>query len=480
MGVAFLMKLPDGLTLNSAGNITPVGGGTRAVAAGDTVIMYHDGNGYREVGTDSALAGVVTLTGAQTITGAKTFSANTVINANLDMVGSFGVTGGINTSLGIAATGAVSGSSIVSNNAASLSTECMRKGETVDLSSAQTIAGAKTFSDIVQVNANFNMTGSFGVTGGINTTLGIAATGAISGSTIVSNNAATLSTECMRKNETVALAGAQTITGAKTYSAQTIFNSSVGINRTPSHNLGVSGTSVIAANFANTGSALSTVSMTGTATSNDAVVRMGADGNAAVFYVSTEKMRIDGTGVGIFNTSPSVALDVTGAGLFSGLLTANAITSDTGIIAVSVFASTNMTSTLGPTDDAHLTRKDYVDTGDASDMKLKTVIDESIGSVRDGIMNLDVFTFQYSEGVSFHNGHHIVRYGTAADQWKENFPHVVHHLATDRDGEGGSKSGEFYMGLHEGSQISILTKGLQEAYTMIDELKARLDQLENS
>jgi hypothetical protein len=533
MGRSFTLLIVNGLTLDSGGNITPVGGGTRAVAAGASIIMYRDSTGYREVGTDTALAGVVTLTGTQTITGLKDFTQNVVTSADLGCV-NIAVTGN-------AIVGGQVGHADPTDSTHSVNVQ-YADANYVSLATAQTITGAKTLSALLTLNNDFIMTGDQQIFGTLITSLGaIFGTGAHSNTNMTSTLAPTLASHLTRKDwvdaNFVNVFTAQTIAGVKTFSDPVIVteqnngkgfelqdasdtqpapmiytegrrnsasafaqfagkvalagirtDAAVAVNKTlgvmafgGNHTTGGDGNLLYGATIAGVadGAFNSAADMPTALVFSTGIAGFDLSGSAK----GTEAMRIASDGfVGIGVTAPSTELDLLGDFTLTGdlLIFGATISTKGALYGEGVHSDLNMTSTLSPTVISHLTRKDYVDAGDVSDIRLKTVLNESIGSVRDGIMNLDVFTFQYNEGVASHNGHHIVRYGTAADQWKANFPHVVHHLSTDRNDDGSSKSGEFYMGLDAGSQISVLTKGLQEAFTVIDELKARIDQLENS
>jgi hypothetical protein len=75
-----------------------------------------------------------------------------------------------------------------------------------------------------------------------------------------------------------------------------------------------SSSNVVPVSIFNTGSSVSTIGFKGTTTSNDYVVRMGADANNLVLYTSdTERIRINDSGnVGIGTISPSQKLEVNG------------------------------------------------------------------------------------------------------------------------------------------------------------------------
>ena len=165
---------------------------------------------------------------------------------------------------------------------------------------------------------------------------------------------------------------------------------------------------------------------------------------------------------------------LSGSQTFSGSKTFSAsMTASGGIItlggSINVGNST-VTGAANPTVNNHHTKKLYVDNA-VSDVRLKQDI-QPLGDVLDDICKLDTFTFSYTEDAVVKRSYHKTRYGVSAQNVEQYFPDAVHHLASDRDDDGTSISGENYKGVDYDELVPVLIKAVQELTARVKELES--------
>jgi len=189
---------------------------------------------------DTKDGAVVHLAGAESITGAKTFSVNPVFNAgaipdsaiaSLSLSKVVGVAASTDTVAMARLVGALSSTTTVPSTLVNLSTVAA-DNLVLHLAGAESITGAKTFS----VNPVFNagaIPDNAIATVSLNKVVGVAAStdtvamarlvGALSSTTTVPSTLVNLSTVAA-DNLVLHLAGGESITGAKTFSVNPVFN----------------------------------------------------------------------------------------------------------------------------------------------------------------------------------------------------------------------------------------------------------------
>lgn len=113
--------------------------------------------------------------------------------------------------------------------------------------------------------------------------------------------------------------------------------------------------------------------------------------------------------------------------------------------------------------------KAYIDAGD-SDIRLKTNFEDLQEGTLDKLMAVKPFLYDWNGTLPRKREWHVRRYGVSAQEVQDLFPDVVHHLATDRDDDGESISGEHYLGLDYGELVPILIKAIQELNAKVEAL----------
>ena len=150
----------------------------------------------------------------------------------------------------------------------------------------------------------------------------------------------------------------------------------------------------------------------------------------------------------------------------SGTISSFAMETTVGNIAS---ASHVIIGAVNPQLNGHATHKLYVDTA-VSDIRLKRKID-GLPSVLGAVNLLETFTFEYEEGAVRKRAYHERRYGLSAQELQIDFPHAVHHLASDRDDEGNSISGDHLLGVDYAELVPVLIKAIQELTARVAELE---------
>ena len=91
-----------------------------------------------------------------------------------------------------------------------------------------------------------------------------------------------------------------------------------------------------------------------------------------------------------------------------------------------------------------------------------------ISDVLDSLDCLQPFTFDFKNESDNKRPWKARHYGLSAQEVQRVFPEAVHHLASDRDDDGNSKSGSYFLGLDYAELVPVLVAAIQD-------LKARLD-----
>ncbi len=207
---------------------------------------------------------------------------------------------------------------------------------------------------------------------------------------------------------------------------------------------------------------------------NHATRKDYVDGLNATNVKTTGNQQINGIktfgSVPVFDVGATFesTVNITGDVQNNGTMNALIINSTLGNITSN---SQSISLAASPGQVQHLTRKDYVDAA-VSDMRLKRKI-TPLSPVLDAVRLLETFSFEYEEDAPRKRAYHQRRYGMSAQELEIDFPHAVHHLATDRDDETGeSVSGEHYLGVDYAELVPVLVKAIQE-------LTAKVEALEN-